>query len=287
MMILSRRPRPRQLCATLFFRALIYCVLTFAAFARPYSAARAQISTPNHHAPQINYAKTDEHALKAPDRVGADIVALADYLTRPFQSEQEKTRAIFCWITHNISYDHEYFDALIRLGSVARIIKNKESDYRKRQKAFAQAIDSLNKLGRKIKITAPAKSPKPKKTVRKNSPEANAATTAQAALDSARKAALAAESKELAAVKAREANEHKSAMKKHYAEQAAAKATLRSFYAQGRHIQTAAVVLKRRIGVCAGCSALFHALASKAGLQSADISGSVKTGNDHINEWCG
>ncbi|MBI4311936.1 MAG: hypothetical protein HY681_09150, partial [Chloroflexi bacterium] len=50
-------------------------------------------------------AVIDQHALAAPDAAEQSIKALATYLVTPAQSDVEKTRAIYRWITENIAYD--------------------------------------------------------------------------------------------------------------------------------------------------------------------------------------
>ncbi|KAL5004473.1 hypothetical protein ScPMuIL_017929 [Solemya velum] len=51
----------------------------------------------------------DEHALNAPDNAGKNLIALAKYLGTPFQTDLEKVRAIYRWITNNMSYDEAAF----------------------------------------------------------------------------------------------------------------------------------------------------------------------------------
>lgn len=57
-----------------------------------------------------DYSTIDAHALNTPENALRSIQTLADYLIGPASSDDEKLRAIFRWITHNISYDTEgYF----------------------------------------------------------------------------------------------------------------------------------------------------------------------------------
>ena len=51
-----------------------------------------------------NYTEVDKHALNLPSKYKS-IPALANDLFTPFTTQQEKVRAIFMWITNNISYD--------------------------------------------------------------------------------------------------------------------------------------------------------------------------------------
>lgn len=52
----------------------------------------------------INFTKVDQYALGLTQRY-KNIPALAKDLLAPFSTQQEKVRAIFIWITNNISYD--------------------------------------------------------------------------------------------------------------------------------------------------------------------------------------
>jgi hypothetical protein len=55
------------------------------------------------------YDAADRHALHVPASAAASIKTLSAYLTKPFSTEEEKSRAIFRWVTDNISYDVEGF----------------------------------------------------------------------------------------------------------------------------------------------------------------------------------
>lgn len=52
----------------------------------------------------INYTEVDKHALSLSPKYKS-IPALAKDLLTPFSTQQQKVRAIFMWITNNISYD--------------------------------------------------------------------------------------------------------------------------------------------------------------------------------------
>lgn len=56
-----------------------------------------------------DYTQADAHALSSPNSVSASVNSLATYLTHPFASDEEKTRALFRWITQNITYDVDAF----------------------------------------------------------------------------------------------------------------------------------------------------------------------------------
>jgi len=58
---------------------------------------------------EARYASVDRHALQAPPSATKSVAVLSSYLTKPFTTDEEKARAIFRWITENISYDVEAF----------------------------------------------------------------------------------------------------------------------------------------------------------------------------------
>jgi len=60
-------------------------------------------------AQEDQYRDPDERALSAPLSVTESPAALADWLTGTSHSERDKARAIFRWITANISYDADAF----------------------------------------------------------------------------------------------------------------------------------------------------------------------------------
>jgi len=51
------------------------------------------------------YKDIDTHALNAPSSVEGDINTLAQYLIKPARNHLEKARAVYRWITENISYN--------------------------------------------------------------------------------------------------------------------------------------------------------------------------------------
>ena len=51
----------------------------------------------------------DAHALAAPDSVKASMSNLVDYLIEPAQTDLERVRVIYRWITDNIAYDTDAF----------------------------------------------------------------------------------------------------------------------------------------------------------------------------------
>ena len=52
-----------------------------------------------------DYTAIDFHALRTPSELRQDLPRLAAYLVKPARNEREKARAIFRWITANITYD--------------------------------------------------------------------------------------------------------------------------------------------------------------------------------------
>jgi transglutaminase/protease-like cytokinesis protein 3 len=52
-----------------------------------------------------DYTAIDRHALSAPPAVTASIQSLSAYLIKPARTDAEKARAIFRWMTANITYD--------------------------------------------------------------------------------------------------------------------------------------------------------------------------------------
>jgi hypothetical protein len=63
------------------------------------------VSVLNINKKNIKYFYIDNHAALTPKEVAQDIDKLAFYLTSPFCYQEHKVRAIYYWITHNISYD--------------------------------------------------------------------------------------------------------------------------------------------------------------------------------------
>ncbi len=55
---------------------------------------------------QMDFSKVDKHAKEAPASKAQSIEKLAEYLTKNFDSETEKIRSIYVWMTDNIKYNH-------------------------------------------------------------------------------------------------------------------------------------------------------------------------------------
>jgi hypothetical protein len=77
---------------------------------------------------EARYAAVDRHALQAPPSATKSVAALSSYLTKPFATDEEKARAIFRWITENITYDVEaFFSGRIKESRSADILKSRSS----------------------------------------------------------------------------------------------------------------------------------------------------------------
>ncbi len=60
---------------------------------------------PAQAAQSYDYSAIDRHALSAPAEAERSVADLAAYLTKTARNDREKARAIFRWVTANISYD--------------------------------------------------------------------------------------------------------------------------------------------------------------------------------------
>ncbi len=58
-----------------------------------------------------SYEAIDRHALAAPRQAEQSLERLAAYLTRPAQTDREKVRAVYRWVTARIAYDADSFFA--------------------------------------------------------------------------------------------------------------------------------------------------------------------------------
>jgi hypothetical protein len=77
-------------------------------------------------APPNRFDAIDRHALNAPESAERSVQTLAKYLIRPARNDEEKARAIFRWITANISYDtRSYFTGTARPSSPNSVLRNK------------------------------------------------------------------------------------------------------------------------------------------------------------------
>ena len=74
------------------------------------------------------FARIDAHALSTPESAESNITSLAAYLNETSTTDLEKARAIFVWLTKNINYDDESFNAGTRGDNSAEgVLKNRKA----------------------------------------------------------------------------------------------------------------------------------------------------------------
>jgi hypothetical protein len=73
------------------------------------------------------YDAVDRHALSVPASAAESVDALSSYLTKPFDSDEEKVRAIFRWITENISYDVEGYFSGHTTSDCGKVLESRSS----------------------------------------------------------------------------------------------------------------------------------------------------------------
>ena len=71
----------------------------------------------------LNSVTVDRLALQIPDSLTATVNGIADFINTNFSSKKDKSRAIFVWITNNISYDIENAFAINFYANSAQIIE--------------------------------------------------------------------------------------------------------------------------------------------------------------------
>lgn len=75
-----------------------------------------------------NYSSIDRHALNTPKYVESSIESLAKYLIKPAKNDLEKVRAIYRWVTANISYNTSaYFSGIYGSTSAEDVLKSRSS----------------------------------------------------------------------------------------------------------------------------------------------------------------
>jgi len=77
---------------------------------------------------QRDYSPIDRYAQKAPDSIEKDLDSLCHYLISPYNHDWEKSRSIFAWIIHHISYDNFAYKK-----GVKRINKSNQDILRRRK----------------------------------------------------------------------------------------------------------------------------------------------------------
>jgi hypothetical protein len=72
------------------------------------------------------FVQIDRHADNAPEYAEKSVQSLSRYLVGPARSDEEKARAIFRWITRNITYDtRSYFTGTAKPSSPNSVLQNK------------------------------------------------------------------------------------------------------------------------------------------------------------------
>ena len=75
-----------------------------------------------------DFKKVDEFAVTAPAEVTTSMDELARWLTKPFTTDEEKARAIYRWITENITYDIDsYFSGNLTGGDAQSAMKKRKA----------------------------------------------------------------------------------------------------------------------------------------------------------------
>lgn len=86
------------------------------------SVAAAEVG----YAQANRFERVDAHALAAPVKIHRDVQKLARYLAIPAQTDEEKARAIYRWITQNIAYDTKsFFDGGIKTYNAQQVLKRR------------------------------------------------------------------------------------------------------------------------------------------------------------------
>ncbi len=104
----------------LLLRASILTIIIF--------AVTLTLSTPSEAKPyeQVDFKNVDEHALNTPKSAEKSVSKLAKYLLKEANTDLEKARAIFIWITDRVEYDvKSYFSGRIKNQAPKRILKKK------------------------------------------------------------------------------------------------------------------------------------------------------------------
>ena len=81
---------------------------------------------------QYDFSKVDKYAKETPTSKTQSIEKLADHLTKKFDSETEKVRSIYVWLTDNIKYNHRVvnnnnisIEQRLKKEKAARVLKSK------------------------------------------------------------------------------------------------------------------------------------------------------------------
>ncbi|MBN1112581.1 MAG: hypothetical protein JXA53_06660 [Bacteroidales bacterium] len=57
------------------------------------------------NAQNSKYASVDKHAISVPKNISNNPELISNYLTKPFNTDEQKVRAIFYWVANNFKYD--------------------------------------------------------------------------------------------------------------------------------------------------------------------------------------
>lgn len=97
-------------------------------FFGPAVAAVAMFFAVNAAAWADDYSRIDSHALNTPSSAEESIRSLAEYLIQPATNDREKARAIYRWVTANISYDTDaYFSGNHGSTEAGDVLKSRSS----------------------------------------------------------------------------------------------------------------------------------------------------------------
>lgn len=117
-------------------RALVFILLF--AVQSAFAVSAGSMAGSNSQEQRNEFARIDAHALDVPRSKSRSLKRLVPYLVQPAQTETEKARAIYRWITENIAYDTKsYFSGRYRNRRV------KTSHVLKRRRGVCDAYASL------------------------------------------------------------------------------------------------------------------------------------------------
>lgn len=105
--------------------------------------ASIALQAPSAEGRRPDFARVDRHALAAPASAASSPEALAAYLGRAAQCDEEKARAIFTWLTHRIAYDTE-LPSLYRTPDVSpgEVLKRRRTNC----EGYARLFEAVGKL---------------------------------------------------------------------------------------------------------------------------------------------
>lgn len=116
--------------------------------ARKFRKAR-----PPHHRVERSWRAIDEHAIATPDSLTHDYATLAKHLVSPAKDDWDKARAIYRWITANVTYDDvAYNTKTYGAGDAERTLRTRKGvcgDFSELYKelALAAGLDAVKVTG--------------------------------------------------------------------------------------------------------------------------------------------